>query len=209
MKATIDDECSTWPLRVRGVACLPAVRCATCPSPSCDSAPRRRRLTTCPWLPSPSILQNLILGTHMKAQGDQTDALERGRDRELASGLHILDILADEVHRGPQQNHFRAGDSAQRPIVEPRDPRHDRAVPETQHKFGVHDNVATLTHHKPDDVWGLHAKGHKVDQQYGAFAGFEARLQDQAVATVTTRDTGLRVARRDPPAPMLLPAQEC
>src|SRR3984957_2563076 len=66
-----------------------------------------------------------------------------------------------------------------------------------------------LTHHKPDDVWGLRAKGHKVDQQYSAFAGFEARLQDQAVATVTTRDTGLRVARRDPPAPMLLPAQEC
>ena len=68
-----------------------------------------------------------------------------GRDRELANGLHILDILADEVHRGPQQNHFRAGDSAQRPIVEPRDPRHDRAVPETQHKLGVHDDVATLT----------------------------------------------------------------
>jgi hypothetical protein len=82
------------------------------------------------------------------------------------------------VHRGPQQNHFRAGDSAQRPIVEPRDPRHDRAVPETQHKLGVHDDMATLTHHKPDDVRGLRAKGHEVDQQYGAFAGFEARLQD-------------------------------
>jgi Protein of unknown function (DUF3050) len=26
--------------------------------------PRRRRLTTCPWRPSPSILQNLIFGTH-------------------------------------------------------------------------------------------------------------------------------------------------
>ena len=34
------------------------------PSPSRDCEPRRRRLTTCPWRPSSSILQNLIFGTH-------------------------------------------------------------------------------------------------------------------------------------------------
>src|SRR6476646_5542387 len=37
------------------------------PSPSRSRAPRRRRLTTCPWRPSPSRLQNLILGTHRPA----------------------------------------------------------------------------------------------------------------------------------------------
>jgi len=38
-------------------------------APGHRGAPRRRRLTTCRWRPSPSILQNLIFGTHRDGSG--------------------------------------------------------------------------------------------------------------------------------------------
>src|SRR5680860_162586 len=39
------------------------------PVPSCDSASRRHHITACPRRPSPSILQNLIFGTHSGTAG--------------------------------------------------------------------------------------------------------------------------------------------
>ena len=128
-----------------------------------------------------------------------------GRNGEVGDGLEVFAVQQDiRTH----QNRVGPGNPAQRLIVEPRDPRHGRAIAETQHQLGVHLHLAALAHHPAHDMRAVDARRHEIDQRRRAVGGFEARFQDQRVGPVAARNTRRLAFRRDKPAPVLVRAQQ-
>ena len=64
----------------------------------------------------------------------------------------VVQVLAVQRHRRAQHDHVRSGDRAQRAVVEPADPRHDRAVVEAEHQLHAHPHASALAAHQADDV---------------------------------------------------------
>src|ERR1700704_430201 len=86
-------------------------------------------------------------------------------------------------------------------------PRDNRPIAEADHQLGRHGDLTALADHRPNNARMPAAQRHEIDQQDGACGRRKARLQDQAVATMASRNVGL-VARRDLPAPVLLATHE-
>ncbi len=128
-----------------------------------------------------------------------------GRDRELADGAHVL---AGEVRGRAHHHHVRARDRAQRSVLEPRDPGHDGAIPEAQHQLAAHRDPPALADHQPDHVRMAAAQRHEIDEGDGALARFEARFEDQRAVAVAPRHARPAVPRCNPPASVVLAAQE-
>jgi hypothetical protein len=130
--------------------------------------------------------------------------LSRGH-REFADGGQVL---TDEVNRRPQHDHVRAGDSPQRAVVEPRDPGHDCAVAEAQHKLGAHCHLTLLAHHETNHARAHRRHRHEIDECDHALAAFETSFQNQRVRPISTGDGGPAITRRDLPMSVITRAEK-
>ncbi len=106
------------------------------------------------------------------------------------------------------QNRVRTGNAPQGLIVDPRHPRHRRAIAEAQHQFGVHFHAAAFADHQTHEMRAVAARRHEIDQRHRAIGGLEPRLQDQRVGAIAAGGRLDLALRRDQPATILVCAQQ-
>ena len=79
------------------------------------------------------------------------------------------------------------GNRQQRAILGPPDPGDIGAEAEADHQLHPHLDPARDAAHQPDDVGGVAARRHEIDQRDHAVGGLEPRLQDQRIVPVAAR----------------------
>ena len=98
-----------------------------------------------------------------------------GRDLEIADGL---EILTAHLCGRAQHRHVGTGDAAQGDVIEPRHPRHDRAIGKAQDQLAVECDAPALAFDDPDKLRMRPARRHEIDQHRCALVSLEASLQD-------------------------------
>ena len=126
-------------------------------------------------------------------------------DGELADGPHVL---AAQGYLGPQHHHVGTRDGAHGLLVDPRHPGDDRAVVEADHQLRPHLDPTASADDETDQVRGVAAERHEVDERDGTFGGLEVGLEDQRVVAVAAADARGRLGRGDQPAAVLGPAEQ-
>src|SRR5690242_7242275 len=93
------------------------------------------------------------------------------------------------------------------PILEPSDPRYDRAVLTADHQIHSQLDTTALAPDQPNEIGAAVAPAHAVDHGDSAIRSFEPGLQDQCALAITAGNLGLAL-RRDLPAPILRVPQQ-
>jgi hypothetical protein len=120
-----------------------------------------------------------------------------------------LQALTVNRHESAQRDHIRPGDRADaRRLVEPRDPRHRRAVVEAQRELHRHRHAPAAADDQTHEVALLHAHRHEVDHADLTLRGLELGLEDQRVRTVGAPRGNECGGRRDAPTATLRCAEE-
>src|SRR4051794_7038152 len=107
-----------------------------------------------------------------------------------------------------QDDHVRAGDRAERSIVEPRDPGYERSVVEAEDQLHPHLDASLSPNDNSREVGRVTAQRHEVDDGDRALRRLEVGLEDERMLTIAPRDLRLRGTRRDLPPSMFRPAEE-
>ena len=88
------------------------------------------------------------------------------------------------------------------------DPGNIGAEPEPDHQLHPQLDPAADAAHQSDDIGGMAARRHEVDQLDDAGSGLKPRLQDQRIGPVAARGVDDLVRRRDQPAAVLVGAEQ-
>ena len=115
---------------------------------------------------------------------------------------HCCKILAAGLDRRAQHRHVLPGNRQQRALLGPPDPGNVDAEAEADHKLHHQPDPPAHPAHQPDDVGGLAARRHEIDQFDDAARGFKPRLQDQRIVPVAARGFCHLFQRRDQPPPV-------
>jgi hypothetical protein len=107
-----------------------------------------------------------------------------GLDNELADGR---EVFAAQRNRRRQQKHLRPSNRTQRAIIKPRDPGNGRAVIEPDDDLAAHAYPTFEPDDETNDVTTVAFRRHEVDQENASLACLESRLQDQSVASISSR----------------------
>jgi hypothetical protein len=101
---------------------------------------------------------------------------------------------------GAQHHHARAGDGAQRVVVEAGDPRDRGAVVEAQHELGAHRHAPAPADHPAHDVGRAVGRRHRVDHGHRAAGGLPLGLEHEGVGAVAARRPRVGVGGGEEPA---------
>ena len=114
------------------------------------------------------------------------------------------EVHASQRHVTGQQHEVRAGDGAQSgSVLQPRHPRHGRAVVEAEGEIEPHRHFTAAALDDTDQRGIAGGGGHEVDQCDAAVLGVEHGLQDQRAGTILAADPDRSIVRRDPPPPVV------
>ena len=130
---------------------------------------------------------------------DKRNGLSRS-DREVSDRRELLSANFD---RRSQDKHVRSGNCQERSGVSPPYPRDGGAVIEADDQLGRHRYGAAFADDKTNEMRGLAAQRHEVDQRGLAVGSDKSRFQNQRIRPVAARNARLVLCRRDPPASIL------
>jgi len=108
-----------------------------------------------------------------------------GADGKLTHGF---EILAVKIGRGAQHRPVRAGDRVDGAVIVSRNPRDDRAIAKTKHKFRAKLHLAGTSKYDAYQVGRAIRGGHEVDDRGAAGFGLEFGLEDERIGKVATSD---------------------
>ena len=121
---------------------------------------------------------------------------------------HRGHVLAAGLDRRSQHRHVRPANRQQRAIFGSLDPGNIGAESEPDHQLHPQLHPAADAAHQPDDIGGVAARRHEIDQGDGAICRLEARLQDQRIVPVAARGFRDIFRRRDKPSALLGRAEQ-
>ncbi len=144
--------------------------------------------------------QRLVRGSPGQDERDTVALL----DRELRVRA---EIPALEIDWRSHRDRVRAGDGDER-FVDRSNPRDDGAVVETEHQLHEHVHASVDALHDADDIGGLAARRHEVDQAHGARTRLELGLQHERVAPIAAPGRVELALGLDRPVPVLGVAEQ-
>src|SRR5208337_4939106 len=120
-------------------------------------------------------------------------------DRELS---YRLEIFAIERNRTSQNQTLRAGDRADRPVIETSDPGNRRPIVEPGDVFGAKLHTTGSTHDNAYEV-GPICRRHEIDNCGAARLGLKFGLEDERARTVAPFHGERSKSRSDEPSAIL------
>ena len=120
-------------------------------------------------------------------------------DRELADRS---EIFAVESNRGSHKQALRAGNRADRAVIEPVDPWHGRPVVEAHHQLSLKIHAPRSADHDPHKI-GTVARRHEIDHRCGSGLGLEFGFEDQRAGTIAPCGTERWILRGNKPTPIV------
>ena len=117
-------------------------------------------------------------------------------------------VLAAGLDRRSQHRHVRAGNRQQRAVFGSLDPGDVDAELEADHQLHLQLHLARDAAHQPDDVGGVAARRHEIDQGDGPICRLKTRLQDQGIVPVAAGEFCHFLRRRDQPAAVPVVAEQ-
>ncbi len=121
---------------------------------------------------------------------------------------HRGQVLAAGLDRRSQHSHVLPGNRKQRAILGSPDPGDIDAEAEADHQLHLQLHLTRDPAHQPDDVGGVAARRHEIDQRDNAVCGLETRLQDQRIVPVAAGGFCDLFRRRDQPSAVPVGAEQ-
>ncbi len=131
------------------------------------------------------------------------------RDRLTSTDVEFTDslqIFAAERRRRPQDHSFGTTDSRYPAVWKPLDPRHDRAIVETQNELGLHRDATAHPSDQPHDIRVTSAQTDEIDHLGCTLGSLEHRHENQRAVQITALELG-RTGRSAQPANDHVPAR--